>query len=116
MTSQESRAGDRSTIGPLQLKSIWHEHELRNFDLMVILQISGCEHIAERVINGESVSTEDKSALAIANELAKQKGYLPVFDMTDDDVRVSENAGLELEKFFSSEEWQTRDRSSTRQL
>ncbi|MGO4473907.1 hypothetical protein AB4Y95_18445 [Arthrobacter sp. M-10] len=116
MTSHESRAGDRTTFGPLQLQSIWHEHELRNFDLMVIMQVSGCEHIAERVISGESVSTEDKSALVIANEIAEQKGYLPLFDVTDDDARISENAGSELEKFFRSEEWQTRDRSSTRRL
>jgi hypothetical protein len=116
MTSHESRAGDRSTFGPLQLKSIWHEHELRNFDLMVIMQISGCEHIAERIISGGSVSTEDKSALVIANELAEQKGYLPLFDVTDDEVRISKNGGSELEKFFRSEEWQTRNRSSTRQL
>ena len=116
MTSYESRAGDSSTIGPLQLKSIWNEHELRNFDLMVIMQASGCEHIAERVIKGESVSAEDKSVLVIANDLAKQKGYLPLFDMTDDDARISENAGPELEKFFSSEEWQKRDRSTTRRL
>ncbi|GAB2732887.1 hypothetical protein GCM10027038_34150 [Arthrobacter bambusae] len=116
MTSHESRAGDRTTFGPLQLRSIWNEHELRNFDLMVILQVSGCEHIAERVISGEPVSTEDKSALVVANDLAKQKGYLPLFDVTDDDVRISENAGSELRKFFSSEEWQMRDRSSTRRL
>lgn len=116
MTSHESRAGDRTTFGPLQLRSIWHEHELRNFDLMVIMQVSGCEHVAERVISGESVSTEDKSALVIANEIAEQKGYLPLFDMTDDDARISENAGSELEKFFRSEEWQKRDRSITRRL
>lgn len=116
MTSHESRAGDTTTFGPLQLKSIWHEHELRNFDLMVIMQASGCEHIAERVIKGESVSAGDKSVLEIANELAKQKGYLPLFDVTDDNARISENAGSELEKFFRSGEWQTRDRSSTRQL
>lgn len=115
MTSHESRAGDRSTLGPL-LQSIWHEHELRNFDLMVILQISGCEHSAERVIRGESVSADEKSVLVIANELAEQKGYLPLFDVCDDHARISENAGSELEKFFSSEEWQTRDRSSTRRL
>ncbi|MGM7775446.1 hypothetical protein ACSVHC_05415 [Arthrobacter sp. KNU-44] len=83
---------------------------------MVILQISGCEHIAQRAIGGESVSAEEKSVLVIANELAEQKGYLPLFDMTDDDVRISENAGPELESFFRSEEWQKRDRSSTRQL
>ncbi|WP_284756232.1 hypothetical protein [Arthrobacter sp. efr-133-R2A-120] len=83
---------------------------------MVILQISGCEHIAERMIKDESVSAEEKSVLVIANELAEQKGYLPLFDVTDDDVRISENAGSELKKFFRSEEWQMRDRSSTRQL
>lgn len=83
---------------------------------MVIMQISGCEHIAERVISGESVSAKDKSVLVIANELAGQKGYLPLFDVTDDGARISENAGPELEKFFRSEEWQKRDRSSTRQL
>ena len=116
MTSHESRAGDRTTFGPVQLQSIWHEHELRNFDLMVIMQVSGCEHIAERVISGESVSAEEKSVLVIANELAEQKGYLPLFDVTDDDARISENAGPELEKFFSSEEWQKRDRSITRRL
>lgn len=83
---------------------------------MVILQISGCEHIAQRVIGGESVSAEEKSVLAIANELAEQKGYLPLFDVTDIDARISNNAGPELEKFFSSEEWQKRDRNSTRRL
>lgn len=116
MTSYESRAGDRSTFGPLQLKSIWHDHELRNFDLMVIIQISGCEHIAERVMRGERVSAEEKSVLEIANDLAKQKGYLPLFDLAGDNARISEKAEAELEKFFRSEEWETRNRSSTRQL
>jgi hypothetical protein len=116
MTGYEVRAGDSSTIGPLQLKSIWHEHEFRNFDLMVILQASGCEHIAERVISGKFVSTEENSVLEIATDLAKQKGYLPLFDMTDGNARISENAGPELTKFFSSKEWLTRNRSSTRRL
>lgn len=83
---------------------------------MVILQISGCEHIAERVLSGESVPAEDQSALAIANELAEQKGYLPLFDLTGDGAHISENAGSELGKFFRSEEWEKRDRSGTRQL
>jgi hypothetical protein len=71
---------------------------------------------AERVISGESVATEDKSALVIANELAEQEGCLPLFEVTDNDARISENAVPELEKFFRSEEWQKRDRSSTRQI
>ncbi|GAB3564550.1 hypothetical protein GCM10027405_20810 [Arthrobacter alkaliphilus] len=83
---------------------------------MVILQVSGCEHIAERVISGDPVSTEEKSVLEIANDLAKQKGYLPLFDLTDGNARISENAGPELAKFFESEEWLTRNRSSTRRL
>ncbi|WP_133204650.1 MULTISPECIES: hypothetical protein [Arthrobacter] len=83
---------------------------------MVILQISGCEHIAKRVLAGQAVSQADMSVLAIANDLAQQKGYLPMFVLTGLDAQVSENAADELEKFFGSEEWQKRNRSSTRSL
>jgi hypothetical protein len=114
MTSYESRAGE-TTHGPLQLKSIWIEHELRNFDLMVIIQASGCEHIAQSVIAGEPNSENDKSVLRIANDLAKQKGYEPLFDLSGP-ARVSEDAGPELERFFESAEWSKRDRSLTRQI
>jgi hypothetical protein len=115
MNSHEYRAGD-TTHGPLQLKSIWDDHELRNFELMVILQVSGCEHAADRILRGGKVSGEDKSALAIANELAQQKGYRPLFDLTDDGASVSEGAAAALREFFHSEEWKKRDRRGTRTL
>ena len=104
MNSQEYRAGE-TRHGPLQLKSIWSDGELRNFDLMVILQVSGCEHAADRILQGEKVSEEDKSSLTIANEVAQKKGYRPLFDLTDDDASVSEGAGAALKEFFRSEEW-----------
>ncbi|MDE8671065.1 hypothetical protein LFT44_20845 (plasmid) [Arthrobacter sp. FW306-05-C] len=113
MNSQEYRAGE-TTYGPLELKSIWKRHELRNFDLMVILQVSGGEHAAQRILRDEEVSAEDKASLAIANDLAKQKGYLPLFDLADDGAEVSEGQRAELEEFFESEEWETRNQSSTR--
>ncbi|NQD89238.1 hypothetical protein HP499_15740, partial [Paenarthrobacter sp. CM16] len=47
MASSEYRAGE-TIYGPLELKSIWINHELRDFELMVIIQVSGCELIAER--------------------------------------------------------------------
>lgn len=115
MTTYQSRGGD-PTFGPLPLKSIWVEHTFRDFDLMVIIQASGCEHIADRVIAGESISASDKSVLEIANNLAEQKGYLPLFDFDRERVYVAEEASGEFAKFFSSDQWLSRDPQGTRKL
>lgn len=76
MNSHEYRAG-RTTHGPLQLKSIWDDRELRNFDLMVILQVSGCEHAADRIIRGDKASAEDKASLAVATSWLSKKATVP---------------------------------------
>lgn len=115
MTSFESRAGEKD-FGPLQLKSIWREHSLRDFDLRVIIQVSGCEEIAQKVIQGDHISESEKAPLEIANDLAKQKGYLPIFNVSKESERVSEGAEEILQKFFDSREWLNRDPSQTRQL
>lgn len=115
MMSNENRRGD-PTFGPLQLKSIWDQHDFRNFDLMVIIQASGCEHIAERVLQGEAISADDRSVLEIANDLAQQSGYLPLFDLSGVKVLVAEGGDEELAKFFVSDQWATRNPQGTRKL
>lgn len=116
MDSHESRAGDSTTHGPLQLKSIWISHPLRNFDLMVIMQTSGGEEIAQRVISGKEVSASEVEVLEIANELAQQKGYLPLFNVSGNSAAVTDGANEELASFFKSEDWLKRDKRGTRQL
>lgn len=107
----EYRAGE-ATFGPLQLKSIWISHLLRNFELMVILQVSGCEHTVARVLRGESISSADRGPLDIANHVAKHKGYLPLFEMSGQ-PQISEDGHQVLKDVLESDEWRGRD---TRQL
>ncbi|MFJ6454967.1 hypothetical protein [Paenarthrobacter sp. NPDC091669] len=113
MASSEYRAGE-TTYGPLQLKSIWINHELRDFELMVIIQVSGCELIAERLLQGEPVSPRDEPNLDLANFLAKQKGYLPLFDLAGQEPSLVGGAAAGLREFFLSDEWNSRDPRQTR--
>ncbi|WP_285727163.1 hypothetical protein [Psychromicrobium xiongbiense] len=103
-------------FGPHQLVSIWTDRQLRNFDLMVILQVSAGENAAQKILNGEQLTNGDKETLVIANELAQQKGYLPIFALTETDARLAEDAKAQLEAFFSSRDWQSRDTNRTRKL
>ncbi|SDW04139.1 hypothetical protein SAMN04487912_101231 [Arthrobacter sp. cf158] len=115
MDSNEYRA-DETITGPLQLKSIWQNHDQRNFDLMVILQISGCEHAAQSFIRNEQISALERQSLNIANEIAAQKGYLPLFDLTEQNAGITDNGAATLQDFFHSAEWETRDPRGTRKL
>ncbi|MDR6437054.1 hypothetical protein J2790_002197 [Paenarthrobacter nicotinovorans] len=115
MASTEYRAGE-TTYGPLQLKSIWINHGLRDFELVVIIQASGCELIAERLIQGESVSGTDEPPLEVANYIAKQKGYLPLFDLSGQEPDLAGGAEAGLRDFFSSDEWNSRDPRKTRRI
>jgi hypothetical protein len=54
---------------------------LRNFDLKVIIQISGCERSAARLLHGERLSGADVGPLTMANHAARHMGYLPLFDL-----------------------------------
>ncbi|MDI2036772.1 hypothetical protein [Paenarthrobacter nitroguajacolicus] len=64
------------------LRSLWTSHLLRNFDLRVIIQISGCERSAARLLRGEPLSGVDVGPLAMANHAARHMGYLPLFDLS----------------------------------
>ena len=99
MNINESRAGDK-TIGPLQLKSIWDDHKLRDFDLRIIIQVSGCETIAENVMAGKNISLKDQAVLEIANDLAGQKGYKPLFDVSENGVFFNDKGGIVLRRCF----------------
>ncbi|WP_026542923.1 hypothetical protein [Paenarthrobacter nicotinovorans] len=115
MTSSEYRAGE-TTYGPLQPKSIWIKHELRDFELMVIIQVSGCELIAERLLQGEPLSGTDEPPLEVANYIAMQKGYVPLFDLSGQEPVLAEGAEAGLREFFSSDEWNSRDPRKTRRI
>lgn len=54
---------------------------LRNFDLEVIIEISGCERSASRLLRGEPLSGVDVGPLAMANHAARHMGYLPLFEL-----------------------------------
>jgi hypothetical protein len=56
-------------------------HVLRDFDLKVIMQISGCERGARRLLRGEPLSAADVGPLAMANHAARHMGYLPLFEL-----------------------------------
>ncbi|MFI2565425.1 hypothetical protein [Paenarthrobacter sp. NPDC018779] len=111
----EYRAGE-STFGPLPLKSIWEPHILRDFELRVILQVAGCEDIVARLLQGDGVGPADIPPLDVANYVAKQKGYLPLFVGSDTEVRISEGGEDVLREFFASDEWKHRNRQQTRRL
>ncbi|MFC8041270.1 hypothetical protein ACFUOZ_18120 [Paenarthrobacter sp. NPDC057355] len=70
--------------GPLSaptLRSFGTGHVLRDFDLKVIMQISGCERGARRLLRGEPLSTADVGPLTMANHAARHMGYLPLFEL-----------------------------------
>ncbi|MEV7605136.1 hypothetical protein AB0N65_06830 [Paenarthrobacter sp. NPDC089322] len=110
MTTSDYRVGE-THAGSVHLTSIWVSHILRNFDLMVIIQVSGCEHIAARVLRGERISPSKRAPLNIANHVAKQKGYLPLFVFSGKDVRVSDGGESVLKDFFESADWKAREGS-----
>ncbi|WP_275778483.1 hypothetical protein [Paenarthrobacter sp. Y-19] len=70
-----------SLSDPAHPKSPWSSHLLRNFDLKVIIEISGCERSASRLLRGEPLSGVDVGPLAMANHAAGHMGYLPLFEL-----------------------------------
>ncbi|MFK0003383.1 hypothetical protein [Paenarthrobacter sp. NPDC090522] len=110
---REYRAGE-STFGPLPLKSIWEPHVLRDFELRVIMQVAGCEGIVGRLLLGDVAGPPDMPPLEVANYVAKQKGYLPLFVGSDTEVRISEGGEEVLREFFASDEWKGRNPEQTR--
>ncbi len=92
---KEYRAGE-TTFGPLQLRSIWEPHILRDFELRVIMQVAGCEDVAAQLLAGGSVSTDERAPLDVANYVAKQKGYQPLFLLSGKEVRIA--AGVDGKK------------------
>ncbi|WP_347110168.1 hypothetical protein AAHB33_05565 [Paenarthrobacter sp. S56] len=115
MVTNEYRVGD-NTYGPLELRSIWKRHKLRDFELRVILQVSGCDEVASRVLAGQTILPDEKSALEVANEIAKQKGYLPLFETTGVRVQITDDGSSELSLFLKSQEWTSRDQAQTRRI
>ncbi|MFF2844352.1 hypothetical protein [Paenarthrobacter sp. NPDC057981] len=63
------------------LRSFGTGHVLRDFDLKVIVQISGCERGARRLLRGEPLSAADVGPLTMANHAAHHMGYLPLFEL-----------------------------------
>lgn len=105
------RAGEP---GPIQLKSIWEPHILRDFDLRVIMQMAGCEDIAARIIAGVPVSPSERVLMDRANYIARHKGYLPIFVFSGRDARISDDGDEVLKGFFGSEVWAGRNLRQTR--
>ncbi|MFJ4267993.1 hypothetical protein ACIPY1_15665 [Paenarthrobacter nicotinovorans] len=62
-------------------RSFGINHVLRDFDLKVIMQISGCERGARRLLRREPLSAADVGPLAMANHAARHMGYLPLFKL-----------------------------------
>ncbi|MHC8606951.1 hypothetical protein ACW4FP_04760 [Paenarthrobacter ureafaciens] len=111
------RRGDRvgeAGVATPRLKSIWEPHILRDFDLRVIMQMAGCEDIAERILAGESVSPADRGRMDRANYIAKQKGYMPIFITSGLDARILGDGAEVLKGFFGSEVWAGRNPKQTR--
>ena len=81
MSTTEFASGEQSS-GAANLRSIRKEHLLRNFDLKVIILISGCERSAARLLRGEPLSGADVGQLNMANHAARHLGYLPLFDLS----------------------------------
>lgn len=74
--NREQRASE-TTFGPLQLKSIWEPHVLRDFELRVIMQMAGCEGAVARLLADEPLDPNDRAPLEVANHMAKMKGFRP---------------------------------------
>lgn len=96
------------------LRSIWEPHILRDFELRVILQMSGCEGVLARLLAGESLGAGDRAPLDLANYIAKQKGFLPLFLFSGRAVRISENGCEILLAFLGSQVWTGRNAKQTR--
>jgi hypothetical protein len=112
--SHEVRAGSTS-MGPHALRSWQPLHDLTDFDLMVIMQVAGCEAQAASLLSGSSsFSEKDLENLTIANDLAKQKGYTDLFEFAVDGPQVSWDARQALTHLFASNVWKERDQSKTR--
>ncbi|MGR0158591.1 hypothetical protein [Paenarthrobacter nitroguajacolicus] len=79
MSTIEFPPGEPSSA---QLRSVWNRHLLRDFDMRVIIQISGCERSAAQLLRGEPLSGVDVGSLALANHAARHMGYLPLFDLS----------------------------------
>lgn len=112
---KEYRAGE-TTSGPAQLQSIWEPHILRDFELRVIMQVAGCEDIVAQMLSGASVAPDDMAPLNLANYIAKQKGYQPLFDFSGRDVRIADGGDGVLRRFFDSDVWLGRNPRQTRRI
>ncbi|MEC3853406.1 hypothetical protein [Paenarthrobacter ureafaciens] len=82
---------------------------------MVILQVSSCEQIAARVLRGERIPASHRGPLNIANHVARQKGYLPLFVFSGRKVRISDGGEAVLKDFLESADWTARDATQERQ-
>ena len=98
------------------LRSIWEPHILRDFELRVILQMSGCEQVLVQILAGGSVGPEDRAPLDLANYIAKQKGYSPLFLFSGQEVCIAEDAEKVLRRFFDSDVWIRRNPRQTRRI
>ena len=98
------------------LRSIWEPHILRDFELRLVLQMSGCEAVLARLLAGESLGPGDRPPLDLANYVAKQKGYLPLFLFTGQEVRIAEDGEEVLRSFFDSNVWTGRNPKQTRRI
>jgi hypothetical protein len=114
--SHEVRVGSTS-MGPHALRSWQPLHDFTDFDLMVIMQVAGCEAQAASLLSdGSSFSEKDLENLTIANDLAKQKGYTDLFEFPADGPHVSRDARHALTHLFDSNIWKERDQSKTRRI
>ncbi|MFJ4208550.1 hypothetical protein ACIPY2_08830 [Paenarthrobacter sp. NPDC089675] len=112
---KEYQAG-QTTFGPLQLKSIWEPHILRDFELRVIMQVAGCEDIVAQMLSGASVAPNDRAPLDLANYIAKQKGYQPLFVFSGREVAIADGGEEVLRRFFASDVWAGRNTKQTRRI
>ncbi|WP_426006358.1 hypothetical protein ACPFL9_05855 [Paenarthrobacter sp. NyZ202] len=96
------------------LRSIWEPDILRDFELRVILQMSGCEDVTTRLLAGERMSLADRSPLDLANYIARQKGFMPLFVLSGSEVGIADGGEEVLRRFFRSEVWAGRNPKQTR--
>ena len=113
MEFREARAG-RTSMGPHQPRSLEEPHDLRDFDLMVVFQASGCESIALRLLRGIHIRPDEHELAEIANALAQEKGYSPIFNVSPEEVRLLSDARPAVEALFESQTWLQRDVTRTR--
>ncbi|TVU66745.1 hypothetical protein FQP90_00965 [Paenarthrobacter nitroguajacolicus] len=111
--TREQRASE-TTIGPLQLKSIWEPHVLRDFELRVIMQMAGCEGAVARLLAGEPLTPNDRGPLEVANHMARMKGFRPLFVALGREVRISDGGETVLLEFFESGVWSGRNPKQSR--